>query len=333
VYTEGGQWLACAEGWGSNGAYGLHVVQGDGDAPPGERSPTSWSRIGTVVESADPSVELANCHICQANGSVLLAAWRQHLYCIGDDCAAYTLCAAASLDGGRSWGDASTILISRTGVWEPFLLPRPDGSVQVYYARETNGPDVSPRAQQIVSQWSRDGLGQSWTWPPMVVVATDNSRPGMPGVTALPTAPGGQDLVVVFEETVPGDWAHFHVGYAVSRDGGVSWPERGTVYSPAVRNAGAPQVAYAAGSGQLVVSFMTNDDDPLPPPPWPNGAFVKVAMAPCSATSCTPLVFGPPQVVAAPEAWWPGVFAANGSVYCVLAQNNTAYITSQKLGP
>lgn len=279
----------------------------------------AWQLRGVVAQDARSGIDLANCFLVQEPVSGrLLAAYRHHFNCTGAACRRYTLQLAASEDGGATWAPTATMIQASSGLWEPFLLVN-DSCLLSFFARELAPPTVILRAQDIALLTSCDG-GQSWS-AAHSIVHTSASRLGMPGMTVLPD----KSWLLVFERTTR--WTEFSVEYVRSVDSGRTWLERGVVYAPRRRNAGAPQVAWARN--QIYVSFMTNDDD-ADPPPWVQGAFTKVSITPCSVQACT-LAFPPrPQVVVAPaSSFWPAVFAtSNGTaVYAETGWQDATYLS------
>jgi hypothetical protein len=196
---------------------------------------------------------------------------------------------------GKSWTEyvktpgGRDVIHGPVGMWEPFLWPPvaaeprrdPPGGDAIwcaYSAEITNGG-----RQNIVWQKS---LTQGRTWssaPQMISYGPDHdSRDGMPGITRL--ADGS--LLVVFE----GFWEwdahnstqqhHFSVQARRSFTNGASWTGGEVIFSPPKTakgiNAGAPQVVTSPSTGEVFVSFMTDEDVGTDPGPWIPNAQVKV---------------------------------------------------------
>ena len=88
-------------------------------------------------------------------------------------------------DGGQSWSEAAVPYLSepwavdtKKGCWEPFILPLPDGTIQLYFSDETPYYREGNKFQNISLMESRDG-GDSWS-APRIVCYTPSWRDGMP---------------------------------------------------------------------------------------------------------------------------------------------------------
>ena len=138
------------------------------------------------------------------------------------------------------------------GVWEPFLIQLPDGTLQAYYA--------DGRIPGIGMRMSYDnGL----TWSNKIVTAqgsTQSSTHGMPGTVRL----NDGKLVCVFESSVNAAPNAVIILMATSTDNGATWSATSKVYEPhnavsARWNASAPYIARMS-DGTLFVSFQTDED-------------------------------------------------------------------------
>ncbi|KAK3368838.1 Sialidase [Lasiosphaeria ovina] len=206
-----------------------------------------------------------------------------------------------SKDSGQSWSKLGNILSSAPGhgiqgEWEPFLREAPDGTLQAYYSHE-----LSPSDQDIVFRTSRDG-GETWSSDFVTVAGAGNpaTRPGMPQVLDLDG--GGANLLMVYENNA--DDKKFRVWAQTSADGGNTWAHSRIIFEPGQGNAGGPGLAQIPG--RLVVSFMTNQDQPHRP--YPQEADMKIiTSSDGGATWSEP-------IKAIEQAGWGGVTAVDGGV-------------------
>ena len=89
-------------------------------------------------------------------------------------------------DGGKTWSELAVLYLSepweedtKKGCWEPFILPLPDGTLQLYFSDETPYYREGNKFQNISLLESKDG-GDSWTEVPRIVCYTPSYRDGMP---------------------------------------------------------------------------------------------------------------------------------------------------------
>ncbi len=225
--TPGGRAIAC-------------VFSGDGGK--------TWTGYRRICEHSHP-VDLDNAFPLQLTDGTVLVAYRRY----DRDRHVFRIEASARGDGNH-WAARSTIATGTQGIWEPFLLPLPDGKVQVYYASEEGSyPD-----QRIEMRTSTDG-GKTWGTP-VTVAQKKGSRDGMPGVVRL----NGQELLAVFEaQDVPP--FRFVIRGVRSQDFGKTWSAtRELVYCPnhpvtAQWAAGAPSIIRLL-DGRLMVSFQSDEE-------------------------------------------------------------------------
>ena len=133
----------------------------------------TWAGYRRICEHPTP-VDLDNAFPLQLADGTVLVAYRRH----DRKDHVFRIEVSSSRDG-NDWVVRSTVATGTQGIWEPFLLPLPDGTVQVYYASEEGCyPD-----QRIEMRASTDG-GMSWGTP-VTVAEKKGSRDGMPGVVRL----------------------------------------------------------------------------------------------------------------------------------------------------
>ncbi|CAD6504203.1 BgTH12-05937 [Blumeria graminis f. sp. triticale] len=215
----------------------------------------SWQFLGTAAQKPLSSGTLDNAFPIQLPSGRIILAYRNHSQNAAGADTIYRITMSSSDDEGVSWQflcDAVVVDSTPTnnGVWEPFLRNAGDGSLQLYFSHEQSAVD-----QDSVILSSRDG---GITWGPEMAMSGARehaSRDGMIGVAEM----GGNNLLGVFETN--DNSGPFRLDTVSSADGGATWSDRKTLYAaPEGKNAGAPQIARVGQT--LVVSFMTNEDDP-----------------------------------------------------------------------
>ena len=207
----------------------------------------TWAGYRRICEDPSP-VDLDNAFPLQLTDGTVLVAYRRHERKRHD----FRIEVSSSRDGDR-WAIRSTVATGTQGIWEPFLLSLPDGTVQVYYASEEGCfPD-----QRIEVRTSTDG-GISWG-KPLTVAEKKGSRDGMPGVVRLDE----QELLAVFEaQDMPP--FRFVIRGVRSSDLGQTWSAtRELVYRPnnpvaAPWSAGAPSIIRLP-DGRPMVSFQSDE--------------------------------------------------------------------------
>ena len=209
----------------------------------------TWAGYRRICEHPTP-VDLDNAFPLQLADGTMLVAYRRH-----DRKDHIFRIEVSSSRDGNEWAVRSTVATGTQGIWEPFLLPLPDGTVQVYYASEEGCyPD-----QRIEMRTSTDG-GMSWGTP-MTVAEKKGSRDGMPGVVRL----NGQELLVVFEAQDQPPF-RFVIRGVRSSDLGRTWSAtRQLIYRPnnlvaAPWAAGAPSIIRLP-DGRLMVSFQSDENN------------------------------------------------------------------------
>jgi hypothetical protein len=209
----------------------------------------TWAGYRRICEHPTP-VDLDNAFPLQLADGTVLVAYRRH-----DRKDHIFRIEVSSSRDGNEWAVRSTVATGTQGIWEPFLLPLPDGTVQVYYASEEGCyPD-----QRIEMRTSTDG-GMSWGTP-VTVAEKKGSRDGMPGVVRL----NGRELLVVFEAQDQPPF-RFVIRGVRSPDLGRTWSAtRQLIYRPnnlvaAPWAAGAPSVIRLP-DGRLMVSFQSDENN------------------------------------------------------------------------
>lgn len=213
-------------------------------------------------------------------------------------------------DAGNNWEYLSTpaenvacASPNKCGIWEPFLRVARDGStLQLYYSKENSDVD-----QDSLMRTSTDG-GETWSEAKTISGENVTARDGMVGVSEI-----GDDgrLIAVFETTEDGNFA---IDSVVSEDDGESWGDRRRVYTPTGdnNNAGAPQVVNVGGN--LVVSFMTDEDTQRHD--WVQGAAAKLVTSGDGGDT-----WSNKFQVFEPQANWPGMLTLDDDSFLYLADH------------
>jgi Neuraminidase (sialidase) len=215
-------------------------------------------------------------------------------------------------DNGATWAYLSTPDSDPgepNGNWEPFLRIAQDGSLQLFYSRET-----SPADQDSLMRTSTDG-GLTWSLATTISGAEfNNVRDGMLGVATV----SGSNLIAVFESEQGGGTFSIHA--VTSLDDGKTWGSRQTVFTPAGSgtNANAPQVVNIGGT--LVVSFQTDEDSPG------NPAAKIITSSDGGVTWGNKLTFSPAI------SHWPGLLTLDSSSFLGMADDGGAKAQKVTLG-
>lgn len=113
----------------------------------------------------------------------------------------------------------------------------------------------------------------------------------------------------VFENTEDGNFA---VNYVLSHDDGLTWGERGRIYTPAAgKAAGSPQVALVGGT--LVASFMTNEDGGSASDTAVDGGSMKTV-----GSTDGGITWSGATTVSPVGSHWGGVFATNDRTFLTM---------------
>lgn len=302
VQTSNGWLVSCMER-GISGTHGLGIRWSNDKGH-------TWSGATLAVVNTELNGQLGNCDILELPSGRFLIAYRHHSNCTRNKCGTYRIQTRISTSTDittTSWTTNAAVVAETArgpGLWEPKLFQLNDTTTMCLYSREM-APKDQRVEQMIVTHYSSDG-GMTWSGY-SVVAYNPGSRNGMPGIDRLKST---GDLVVVFEsfwET----WGHFLVSMVRSKDNGRTWQPRRKVYESHIagRNAGAPQVAVAHGSGNVIVSFLCNEDSKVPPN-WPQDAVTKVVLA----EEASVLQFNASIQVSQRLSLWPNVFPVDSYV-------------------
>lgn len=271
----------------------------------------TWTEIGTAARGPTATKEIDNPYPFQLPSGRILVAYRNHDLQNG----VYTffrITISYSDDNGATWSYLSTPASDPgpvNGNWEPFLRLAQDGSLQLYYSRETSSID-----QDSLMRTSTDG-GATWSTATTISGAEfTNVRDGMLGVAAV----SASNLIAVFESEQNG--GPFSIHSITSADDGKTWGNRQTVYTPtgSGTNAQAPQVISVGGT--LVVSFQTDEDSP--------GSDVTkvVTSGDGGVTWGHKLTFSPAV------SQWAGLMTLDASSFLALAAHSGAMVQKVSLG-
>ncbi|KAH8895854.1 neuraminidase, partial [Thozetella sp. PMI_491] len=212
-----------------------------------------WTQVGTVAIAPTNTRDQDNCYIHQLPGGRILAAFRNHdRVSVKGAYTYYRITICYSDTGGATWNfltQAATSATPGLGVWEPFMMDALDGSIMLYFSRETN-TDGSDQDSILIRSY--DG-GSTWSAEQTITGAGMTARDGMLGVVRT----GGSNLLAVFESLRPDTG----ITSVTSSDDGKTWGNRRTVYKSSVAGVqhSAPQVAIV--NGKLVASFQINEDN------------------------------------------------------------------------
>ncbi|KAF2998208.1 hypothetical protein E8E13_004960 [Curvularia kusanoi] len=270
----------------------------------------SWQRLGTVDTGPKATKDVDNPFVHQLPDGKLLCAFRNHDRGSATAYTFYRITVCVSGDGGATWKYLSTPAsdpAGPTGNWEPFMQQALDGSLQLYYSRETSATD-----QDSLLRRSTDG-GKSWTSAQVISGAGIQLRDGMLGVAR--TSANSRSKVAIFETGNPGLGTPFSVWTVRTEDDGASWStSRTAVYQPAGHNAGAPQIIRVGD--KLVASFGTDEDGGV----WPGGA-IKIMVS-----SDQGRTWADKTTVHAASAFWAGLLALDDRSFLVLYEfGGTSY--------
>lgn len=241
----------------------LRVARSDDDG-------ATFTAIGEVARSTG---DMDNGYLLQLPSGAILAAFRNHDKNADGAYTYFRISVCRSTDGGKTWSFAAQAAEQAAtgngfnGLWEPFMRLGKDGGIQLTYSGE-----LSQTNQETFRTTSFDE-GATWAAPKNLQLhgSTQQFRDGMQGIAATKDAATGQDALVMVFEVKDGDY--FYLGTVTSYDDGNTWGSRNTIFRPANRNAGAPQIATI--NGNLAVVFMT-DQDWTGSLNWPGQADIKM---------------------------------------------------------
>lgn len=262
----------------------------------------SWQLQGTVDTGAKVTKDVDNPYVHELPDGKLLCAFRNHDRASPTTFSFYRITVCVSEDGGASWKYLSTPAsdpAGPTGNWEPFLQQALDGSLQLYYSRESSALD-----QDSLLRRSYDG-GKTWTSAQIISGTGIETRDGMLGVARISAGSAGK--IAIFETGNPGVGQPFNVKTVRTEDDGATWSsQRTVVYQPDGYNAGAPQIIRVGN--RLVASFGTNEDGGV----WPGGA-IKVMVS-----SDQGKTWAGKTTVHEASAYWAGLLALDEKSFLVL---------------
>jgi hypothetical protein len=290
----------------------------------------TWTKGGTIDSGATAERDIDNAYPHQLKSGRVLVAFRNHDR--DPDTGSYkyyriTVC--QSDDNGDSWKYVSTPASdsnSVNGNWDPMLRTAADsaGTLQLFYSRSGTSKD-----RDILV---RTSLDKGATWSDAIVVAgkdSDSTYDGMTGVAAV----GINGRAIAVFQSRSADTGYWQLMTVESPSGGLEddWTPRKAIYTAGrdrsacktrLCNAGAPQIINIAG-GALVVSFMTDEDDPQGN--WPMGAITKFIISKDGGTTWTvdPLDLAPDR-----ETRWPGMAPLDDGSFLALTQDagNVAWV-------
>jgi len=180
----------------------------------------------------------------------------------------FAIACAASLDGGRTWGEPVRLYSAGSnfheGCWEPAAIELPSGEIQLFFANEA--PYRQSDEQEITLLRSNDG-GHSWGMPETVCFRA-GFRDGMPSPIILNDGTGialaiedngfnGNLQPVIVFTSLKDNWRTGIISGASERRWSALQP-----ILPAGVYAGAPCLRQLP-SGVTVLSFQQNDDGDL----------------------------------------------------------------------
>lgn len=268
----------------------------------------TWTNTGVIASGPTATTDIDNPYPLQLPSGRILVAFRNHDKANG----AYTyfrITVCYSDNNGVSWSFLSEVASDPgpvNGNWEPFLRLAQDGTLQIYYSRETSADD-----QDSLLRTSTNG-GLNWSSATVISGGElSNARDGMLGVATI----SGSNLIGVFET---GQGGVFTINSITSSDDGKTWGNRRRVYTAtgSNNNAGAPQIINVGGT--LVVSFMTDEDTQLHS--WINGASAKlVTSGDGGSTWGNKLQFGDVQ------SNWPGLMTLDGTSFLAMADHGGSF--------
>jgi hypothetical protein len=295
-------------------------------------SGSTWKKAGSVDSGATDARDLDNAYPFQIKSGRVLVAFRNHDR--DPDTGAYkyfriTIC--ASDDNGDSWTYVSTPASdsgSVNGNWEPLLRTASDsaGTLQLFYSRSSSTTD-----QDNLVRLSTD---KGATWSNATTVSGKGSGNAVEGMMGVATVGINGHAMAVFESRST-DTGYFQLFTVESASGGIEddWGSRKVIYTAGrdrsacktrICNAGAPQIINVDGA--LVVSFMTDEDDPKGN--WPNGAVTKLIISKDGGTTWTvdPLVLADGR-----QTRWPGMVKLDDGSLLALTQDAGSMAWAQKI--
>ncbi len=227
----------------------------------------TWSYLSNILSVpmvSGTSLSIANAFLRQLSDGRIIAAYRYHNGPTVSDTTSFKtfrLQSKISTDGGVTWGNAATIeqidypQSSSVGIWEPYIIEKPDKTLQVYYAKELSQSCASNGTpQDVIMRQSTNG-GVSWSGP-TTALHRGVSREGVPAV--VQTSDG--TMFITFEtwrdSTCNASNPHIVPGLAMSTNGGESWQYLPDIYTgePTSVGSGWPDMIRLK-DGRLLMRF------------------------------------------------------------------------------
>jgi hypothetical protein len=272
----------------------------------------TWTPHGEVTRGVG---DIDNGFLLQLPDGRILCAFRNHSKDAAGAYTIYRITICVSSDNGKTWAYLSNPETASppNGLWEPFMRIGNDGRIQMYYSRELASDD-----QDNLVRFSSDG-GANWSASSVISGSGITSRDGMVGVAKFND--GTDRLIAVFETTEGGSaTGPFKIKAVTSSDDGASWGNRQAVFEAtgSNNNAGAPQVANVGGN--LVVSFMTDEDTGLHQ--WVSGAAAKIMVSATMAEGS--VTWENKLTVGGVQSNWPGLMTIDNSHVMVMYDNGGA---------
>jgi hypothetical protein len=247
AYVNDGVLLACFIER-ANSRKTIRVVRSDDDG-------VTWRSWSSILDVQANTHALDNCFLHQLpnRGSILLA-FRDNVKGPDNRYKSNTMFLYGSDNGGQRW-DLRSIVDQNTvhgnGMYEPFLFDGADGSLHLYYTRETR-TDYSDQDNYV--KRSSDG---GRTWGPLQTV-TGNDRNARDGTTGVVRLVSGK-LLLVFESL--GSRISDGITLMSSIDDGKTWRNRRILYqAPKGKTVNAPCIAKVGST--LVLTFYSTEEHP-----------------------------------------------------------------------
>ncbi|KAH8901402.1 neuraminidase, partial [Thozetella sp. PMI_491] len=216
----------------------------------------TWKFLSTIISVVEETHGLNNCYLYKLpDSNRILAAFRNHERdLVAKKYTKHIMSVCYSDNDGKNWQPLSTVATTNEtglGIWEPLMTSGMDGSLMLFFSRETR---TDGKDQNSILVWSTDG-GKTWGKEQTISGSGIQKRDGMIGQVRLER--GSKEMIVVFESLSP----NTGIRSIRSKDDGNTWIEdRRVVYKSAEpATEAAPQVVRVDKT--LVASFSTWEDD------------------------------------------------------------------------